>query len=232
MVLEPAAVRAVTFDCYGTLVDWEAGIAAYLRPLLERAARASRHVSPAEWIAVWEPIQFGLLTPWRPYREVLEESFARTMRALELECFADGGPGFVRSVAEWAPFPDTVAALRRIARRRRVAIVSNIDDLLLADTLGRLLVPLSAVVTAEQAGAYKPDPAPLRLALERLALPPEQVLHAGFGWKYDLAPAQSLGMRTCFVDRGGGGLPSGYHADTVVPSLAALAELLEGPPAN
>jgi 2-haloalkanoic acid dehalogenase type II len=220
-------IRAVTFDCYGTLVDWEAGIAAYVGPHLERAARGGVGVSTKDWIARWEPIQFALLTPYRPYHEVLVESFQQTMRAFELECFADGGPGLVRSVGEWPPFADTVPSLRRMARRRRLAIVSNIDRALLADTLGRLLVPLSAIVTAEDAGAYKPDAAPFRLALSRLGLPPSAILHAAFGWRYDLAPARAVGMRTCFVNRGGGAAPPGVEADLEVPSLAALAERLE-----
>jgi 2-haloalkanoic acid dehalogenase type II len=219
-------IRAVTFDCYGTLVDWEAGIAAYVAPHLQRAARAGKTVTPAEWLAAWEPIQFALLTPWRPYHEVLVESFERTMRALELECFADGGPGLARGVGDWPPFPDTVPALRRIARRRSVAIVSNIDQAMLAETLGRLAAPFSALVTAEEAGAYKPDPAPLRLALERLRLPPSSVLHAAFGWKYDLDPARALGMRTCFVNRGGID-PRGLSFDLEVADLADLARRLD-----
>jgi 2-haloacid dehalogenase len=226
--MDTASIRAVTFDCYGTLVDWERGIADYVAPLLERAARAGKRVTPAEWIAAWEPIQFELLRPWRPYAEVLADSFARTMRALELESFADGGPGLARSLGEWPPFPDTVPSLRRMARRRRLGIVSNIDRALLAETLGRLQAPLSMTATAEEARAYKPDEAPFRLALERLGLPPGEVLHAAFGWKYDLAPARALGLRTCFVDRGGPRPPDlrEVHADVEVPSLAALADLL------
>jgi 2-haloalkanoic acid dehalogenase type II len=222
-----ASIRAVTFDCYGTLVDWEAGIAAYVRPRLERAARAGRLVSESEWLARWEPIQFALLTPYRPYREVLATSFEQTMRAFELEVFADGGPGLARSIGEWPPFDDTVPSLRRIARRRSVGIVSNIDRDLVAETLGRLLVPLALVATAEDVGAYKPDPRPLELALTRLGLPPGEVLHAGFGWRYDLAPARALGMRACWVNRGGGPLPDGAEADLVVNSLAELADLLD-----
>jgi 2-haloalkanoic acid dehalogenase type II len=197
-------------------------------PLLLRAARAGKVVSPDEFVAAWEPIQFAQLVPWRPYAEVLADSFALTMRELELESFADGGPGLVRSLGEWPPFADTVPALRRMARRRRLGIVSNIDRALLAETLGHLHVPLSMTVTAEEVRAYKPDPAPLRAALERLGLPPDQVLHAAFGWKYDLAPARALGMRTCLVDRGGA--PEGLVADLRVSSLAELAERLEGAP--
>jgi 2-haloacid dehalogenase len=229
MAIDLARIRAVTFDCYGTLIDWEAGLRAYVAPLLLRAARAGIVVSPEEWVARWEPIQFGLLSPWQPYATVLAESFAATMRALELESFADGGPGLVRSLGEWPPFADTGKALRALARRRRIGIVSNIDRALLAETLGRLQAPLSMTATAEEAGAYKPDPAPFRLALERLGLPADQVLHAAFGWKYDLAPARALGLRTCFVDRGGA-RPALVEADLEVGSLAELAEVLEAAP--
>ena len=151
------------------------------------------------------------------------------MRALELESFADGGPGLARSLAEWAPFPDTVPSLRKLARRRRLGIVSNIDRALLAGTLGRLQVPLSMTATAEEAGAYKPDPAPFHLALERLGLRPEEVLHAAFGWKYDLSPARALGLRTCFVARPTVcGLPpaQAIEADLSVGSLGELADRL------
>ena len=220
-------VRAVTFDCYGTLIDWEGGIAAYVAPLLERASRTGIVVTPAEWTARWEAIQFDLLTPWRPYAEILVESFQLTMRSLTLECFADGAPGLVRSLGEWPPFPDTRAALRRIAKRRRLAIASNIDRALLAETLGQLLLPFAVLATAEEARAYKPDPAPIALAIQRLGLRPDEVLHAAFGWKYDLAPARALGMRTCWVNRAGIPRPEGADADFEVPSLAALADLLD-----
>lgn len=222
-----SAVRAITFDCYGTLVDWETGIVGYVAPLLERAARAGKVVRPPEWLRAWEPIQFAMLSPWRPYAEILADSFALTMRALELESFADGGPGLARSLAEWPLFPDTSSSLRRLARRRRLGIVSNIDRALLAETLGRLMAPLSMAATAEEARAYKPDPAPFHLALERLGLSPSEVLHVAFGWKYDLGPARALGMRTCFVARPTvTEVPAEVDADLRVASLAELADRL------
>ncbi|MSP61967.1 MAG: haloacid dehalogenase type II [Myxococcales bacterium] len=224
--IELTQIAAITFDCYGTLIDWEAGIRAYVAPHLQRASRGT--VTIDAWFARWEEIQFSLLTPWRPYRDVLAESFDRTMRAFELEVFADGGPGLVHSLAEWRPFPDTVPALRRLGRGRRLGIISNIDHLLLADTLGQLAAPFSLLVTAEEARAYKPDPAPFRLALARIGVPPSSILHAAFGWKYDLAAARAVGMRTCFVNRSGGPRPAGEPPDLEVPSLAALAAAFAG----
>jgi 2-haloacid dehalogenase len=234
-------IRAITFDCYGTLIDWEAGIRAYVAPLLARPrpSRADQGevcpvVDPDTWIERWERIQFQMLRPYRPYREILARSFDATMHHFGLESFVDDGLGLARAVADWRPFPDTVPSLRRLAKRYTLGIVSNIDRDLLAGTLGQLHAPLALLVTAEDARAYKPDPAPLRLALEQLGLPPSQVLHAGFGWRYDLAPARELGMRTCFVDRGGGPgarPPSdwaGEPPDLTVQGLAGLAEALLG----
>src|SRR6185503_1423635 len=126
----------------------------------------------------------------------------------------------------WKPFADTTPALRRLARRYRLAIVSNIDNDLLAATMGQLQAPLSSLVTAEEARAYKPDPAPLKLAIARLGLRPDEILHAAFGWRYDLAPARALGLHTAFVNRAGGPRPEGDAPDLEVGSLDALADAL------
>jgi 2-haloacid dehalogenase len=233
---DASSLRAITFDCYGTLIDWEAGLRAFAAPRLARAKGAAPDsershprpvVTPEEWVVRWEQIQFQMLRPWRPYREILARSYDATMRSFGLESFIDDGLALSRALATWPPFPDTTRALRRLARRFRLAIVSNIDRDLLAATVGLLQAPFSSLVTAEDARAYKPDPAPLRLALERLGLPAASVLHAAFGWKYDLAPARELGMRTAFVNRGGGPRPEGPPPDLEVPSVAALANALD-----
>jgi 2-haloalkanoic acid dehalogenase type II len=232
-VLDPTQIKAVTFDCYGTLIDWESGIRDYVAPILARKT-PSRHeqaearptVTADQWLERWEKIQFKMLRPWRPYREIVQRAFEATMQHFGLEAFVDDSPGLVRSIEHWQPFADTVPALRKLARRRRIAIVSNIDRDLLALTLGHLQAPFTALITAEDARAYKPDPKPLALAIEKLGFAPSEILHAGFGWKYDLAPARTLGMRTCFVNRSGGPIPEGEPPDLIVPTVAALADTL------
>ena len=229
MTLVPDSIRAITCDCDGTLIDCETGIREYVSPLLARVTPAGADrpiVTPDAWVARWERIQFQMLTPYRPYHEILARSFGATMHHFGLEAFVDDAPGFVRSVAEWRPFPDTTPALRRLARRFQLAIISNIDRDLLAATVGHLSAPFASLVTAEDARAYKPSPAPFQLALERLALPAAAILHAAFGWRYDLAPARAVGMRTAYVNRSGGAAPDGEAPDLEVPSLAALADAL------
>jgi len=220
--IDPSTIAAITFDCYGTLIDWEAGVRDYVTPIL--AMSSQRDVTPAQWVERWERIQFQMLRPYRPYREILQRSYDATMQYFGMEAFVDAGAGLARSIAEWPPFADTRRALRRLAKRYRLAIVSNIDHDLLADSVGRLQAPFSALITAEDARAYKPDPKPLELAIARLAVEPSAILHAAFGWKYDLAPARALGMRTCFVNRGG--VTVDEPRDLEVPSLEALADAL------
>jgi 2-haloalkanoic acid dehalogenase type II len=220
--IDPSTIAAITFDCYGTLIDWEAGVRDYVTPILERSSQ--RDVTPDAWVKRWEHIQFQMLRPYRPYREILQRSYDATMQYFGIEAFVDAGAGLARSVADWPPFADARRALRRMARRYRLAIVSNIDHDLLADSVGRLQAPFSALVTAEDARAYKPDGKPFELAIQRLAVEPGAILHAAFGWKYDLAPARALGMRTCFVNRGG--VTIDEPRDLEVASLEALADAL------
>lgn len=220
--IDPSTISAITFDCYGTLIDWEAGVRDYVTPIL--AMSSQRDLTAAQWVERWERIQFQMLRPYRPYREILQRSYDATMQYFGLEAFVDAGAGLARSIADWVPFADTRRALRRLAKRYRLAIVSNIDNDLLADSVGQLQAPFSCLVTAEDARAYKPDPKPLELAITRLGVEPGAIVHAAFGWKYDLAPARALGMRACFVNRGA--VTVDEPRDLEVPSLDALADAL------
>src|SRR4029453_11261568 len=115
----------ITFDCYGTLIDWQRGIAAYVEPILRRLSK--EQIAFSDWFARWEQDQFKLLEPWSPYREILQRSYASTMRNFVLASFEDEGNGLARSVADWPPFADTTKGLRRLARRFRLGIIANID---------------------------------------------------------------------------------------------------------
>ncbi len=222
-------IRALTFDCYGTLVDWETGIAQHIAPILAKSRgthyEGRPEIAVADWIAEWEARQFALLTPYRPYREILMQSFGDTMRHFLLESFADDGPAFVRSLATWPLFDDVRPTLKRLARRFRLAIVSNIDDDLLADAVGQMAAPFSALVTAEQCGAYKPSTAPFVAAIARLGLVPSEILHVAFGAKYDLLPAQQAGLRTAWIRRHDAPPPT-VAVDHWATSLVTLADAL------
>jgi len=190
----------LTFDCYGTLIDWEAGMIAALRPLL---ARHGVTLSDDEIITVAHDLERPLCQPpFRPYKAVLAgvvEGFGQRFG------FPVGGAErdlLASSIPSWRPFPDTVQALRALRRRYMLAIISNIDDDLFAATARQLGVPFDAVVTAGQARCYKPDRAIFEEALRRLGVEPGSVTHVAEG-ATEIAPARQLGCATVWVRRNG-----------------------------
>jgi 2-haloalkanoic acid dehalogenase type II len=218
-----AELLAITFDVYGTLVDWEAGIKAWADKAL---ARKGSSVTGSEFYQKWEEHQFGLLTPYRGYRDITARAAERVLRDLKLPVDPDDGPSLADQIAKWRAFPDTGEALRRLGTRFKIGVISNMDNVVLFETVSRLGGAVHFRVSAEDARAYKPDPAPFKLMLQRTGYEAPSVLHAGFGWRYDLGPAHDLGMKTAFVNRGGIALPDGVHADHVVSSLGELADRL------
>jgi len=220
------AVEIVTFDCYGTLVDWEAGLRETLGQL---AAEHGLATGADDLIAVWEPIQFAMLAgPYRRYREILRASVAETFRLCGVTLSADEAGRLGERIGHAPVFEDVPGALARLKERYRLAILSNIDDDLLAESVPRLGVEFDELVTAEQIRSYKPASGHFREAVRRFGRPPEAFLHTAFGIKYDRRPARELGMVTAWVARGGVISQSEDEeaADLTVATLAELADRL------
>ncbi len=227
--------RALTFDCYGTLIDWERGILDVLRPWAERVAL---DVDDDVLLAAFAEAESATerRTPGALYSEILREVHADVARALGEEPDPDVADALARSVGSWPAFPDTPDALVRLGRRYALVVVSNVDHASFEGTLPRLGVELHELVTAEDAGAYKPDLRMFKLAFERLArtgIDKESIVHVAQSLYHDHVPAQALGLPTVWVDRRrgraggatpGAGLP--VEPDLVVPDLATLADLL------
>jgi 2-haloalkanoic acid dehalogenase type II len=222
-----------TFDCYGTLVDWEGGAAAFLYDL------ALRHGEPEpppgrELRDRWEAIQFELLGGgYRPYRDVLALSLRAWMEERGYPWDASEGEALLRSMRSWQPFPDTRPALQRArARGLRLVIVSNTDRDIIAHTVRHIGVPFDAVITAEDAQAYKPADAVFEYALSQLDVPAGDILHVAFGFKYDIGPAARHGMETAWVNRHAEPQPPGdERPDHEWRDLWPLAELPDIRPA-
>jgi 2-haloacid dehalogenase len=215
-----------TFDCYGTLVDWEGGLGTFLYSLALR--EGGTQLEPGRVMRErWEAIQFELIQgDYRPYKEVLTESLRLWAEERGLPLPPDDGEGLVRSMRSWQPFPDTRPAL--LAAREagmRLAIVSNTDRDIIEHTLRQLEVPFDGIVTAEDCQAYKPSRAVFEQALERLGADPAEVLHVAFGFKYDIGPAAEVGCRTAWVNRHAEPPPAGARADHEWRDLFGLAEL-------
>ncbi|MEF8939926.1 MAG: haloacid dehalogenase type II [Salinivenus sp.] len=230
MSVSPNQYDALSFDCYGTLVDWATGMARALQPILEGH---DVDVADDELFRLYGRFEKDVESgEYVQYREVLRQvarrigtHFGFTPTNAELKRVAD-------SVGRWPVFGDTNAALGRLAEHFRLAVVSNVDDALFHETARQFTVAFDEVITAEQVGAYKPALAPLEAAFTRLGVPPNRLLHVAQSVYHDVNPAGRMGLSCVWVQRYGTRFdpptPQTEPAETV-PDLATLADhLLEG----
>ena len=225
---------AISFDCYGTLIDWESGILPVLRCVLGSHGQ-SQSLSDASILELYGEFEAEAESgPYKSYRDVLQS----VVRAFADRFHFEASDAEIRSLYEsihaWRPFPDTVAALRELQKRYKLVVISNIDNDLFAETRKRLDVQFDGVITAEQARSYKPSLNNFQMALRTLALSPDRLLHAAQSIYHDVVPARSLGISTVWVNRksarpwigavrGSAALASEKRAYFEVPDLASLA---------
>ena len=189
----------LSFDCYGTLIDWESGILGYFRQLLQNRSCIVNDAAILNLYSEFEPREQS--GAYRPYREVLPSVVRDCARELRFEVTDTEAAGLADSIPDWQPFADTVPGLRRLHSRYKLAILSNIDDDLFAYSAEKLAVPFDCVVTAQQVGSYKPSLRNFETLLERLATPRERLLHVAESPFHDVLPAQSLGIASAWVNR-------------------------------
>src|SRR3954463_14187335 len=225
--MDASSLACCTFDCYGTLIDWEGGVGGFLYDyaLRERDER----MNGRELRERWEAIQFEVIGgDYRRYADVLAESLRLLAEERGWRYGDDDGKALARSMRSWQPFPDTGPALRRAHEAGlRLIIVSNTDRDILEHSLRHIEAPIDAVVTAEDVGSYKPAPAHFERALEVAGVPAGQILHVAFGFKYDIGPAQQLGFRSAWVNRRAETRPGPAVPDHEWRDLWGLAELAE-----
>lgn len=219
--------KFLTFDCYGTLIDWEAGILGALRPII---TAHGKQMDDARLLELYGQLEAqGESGAYRPYREVLANVVHGLGRHLGFTPSLEEEASLARSLKNWKPWPDTVAALQQLQSKYKLAILSNIDDDLFAPTARKLKVHFTDVITAQQAGCYKPCLELFRLALQRLNASPGQVLHIAQSIYHDAVPAKKLGIASVWVNRpsataGVGAVkPSAEKPDWEIPDLASLA---------
>jgi 2-haloacid dehalogenase len=226
------SIRLITFDCYGTLIDWESGMLAALRPIL---SRDNGKVSDTQILELYGEIEAEIESgPYLPYRQVLAQAAQEIGRRSGVEVSPEEGRAFAESLTSWRPFIDTVAALQSLARRFRLGIISNIDDDLFAETRKKLApVEFDLVITAQQMQSYKPSHRNFEEAIRRSGLGTEHILHAGQSLYHDIAPANALGIRNVWVNRpsirpGSGAAKPGTATPTYrVSTLAELSVLAD-----
>jgi 2-haloacid dehalogenase len=217
----------ISFDCYGTLIDWESGILPVLRTLLGNHGQSLPDAALLELYGEFEAeAESG---PYQSYRDVLQAVVRAFANRFHFEASSAEIRSLGESVRAWPPFPDTVRALRELQKRYKLAVISNIDGDLFAETRKHLGVEFDGVITAERARSYKPSINNFQIALGTLALSPDRLLHAAQSIYHDIVPARSLGIATVWVNRksarpGVGAVRASLgKPDLEVPDLASLA---------
>ena len=233
-MIDSSRYEVLTFDCYGTLIDWETGILGALTPVLSNhgielgGAEILRRYAEAE-----AEIESG---PYLPYRDVLAQVVRKLGEGLGFEPAGSEIDSLADSLGTWPPFPDTVDSLRRLKARFKLGIISNIDRGLFEQSASLLETSFDWIITAEDAGSYKPSHENFKLAISTIGVPAEKILHAAESLRHDVVPAKEIGLSVVWVNRSRGrdgqATASGnidsvtVKADAEVPDLASLAELL------
>ncbi len=221
----------LSFDCYGTLVDWETGISDAVSDVLSsRDILMSRSEILALFAEVEPQIQQG--GRYLEYRRVLRRVVAMIGIKLDVQFSESEMNCLVNTIGSWPVFPDTRDSLRSMKQRYNLAIISNVDDDLFAPTAEALEVELDVVVTAQQCGSYKPDHRNFDVALERMGIEKDRWLHIGESLYHDIAPANELGIASVWVNRGhgkegGATRPTDARPDLEVHDLASLVRAME-----
>lgn len=216
--------KVMTFDCYGTLVDFD--LSRVVRDRLDERFRLNG-VDEAEFLHDFRVMRFqAVLEEYRPYKEVLRASLQHAMRLHGLPYREEDGDALVAAVPTFGPFPEVPTVLARLKQRYELAIISNTDDDLIRGNIERIGVEFDYVVTAEQARAYKPSRQAFEYTLRVVGRTADQVIHVAQGLEYDIMPTHGLGMRRIWVNRTGRRGNSAFMPYEEIPDMSRLPALV------
>jgi putative hydrolase of the HAD superfamily len=226
--------KALSFDCYGTLIDWERGILQHVRPLLDRLDQRP----PDDWILeaharheAWQQRQ----TPTKPYRELLAVVYRRLAEELGVPASWDDCLTYGHGVKKWIPFQDSVGVLLYLKKHFKLIVLSNVDNETFSSSNNKLQVEFDAIYTAEDIGSYKPSLRNFEYMLHQqslIGIRSNEILHVAESLYHDHAPANELGLASCWIYRrfdqpgfGAASMPEGRPTyDFQFNSLADLAK--------
>lgn len=222
--------EVLTFDCYGTLIDWESGIWEALRPVLDRHRVEIPTDKALELYGELESeVERGEYHEYKTVLRMVLEGISSRLGFVpsqaELQRFSE-------SVKDWPAFPDSAPALQALKKKYKLAIISNIDDDFFAFSAQRLQRQFDWVITAQQAKSYKPSLNNFYLAFERIGLPKNKILHVAQSLFHDIVPAKALGLSTVWINRRhnkegfGATPPAQSQPDLEVPDLRTLADII------
>jgi len=215
----------VTFDAYATLINFELAPTT-LKVLEDRLDLDNLDVD--EFLDDFRVMRFqAVLEAYRPYHEILRSSLRNAMRLHGLEYRETDGEALVDAVPTFGPWPEVPEALRKLKTKYEIAIISNSDDNLIARNVENIGVDFDYVITAQQAGAYKPDRQTFKHAFRTMGVESSQVIHVAQGWEYDHIPTRDLGLkRRVWINRYGRKGSADYQPYDELPDLSGLPRLL------
>ena len=229
--------EALSFDCYGTLIDWEAGIGSVLR---DWADRRGLEMTTEDLLVAYasQEAEAARNHPTDPYPSILSRAMRTLGRELDTEVSFDDSHALATSVPQWPAFPDSTDALQRLAKHFKLIIVSNIDNESFAASNDKLDVTFDAIITAEDVGSYKPAPAhfeALDHRVDTMGIPRDRLLHVAQSLFHDHVPAKGRGMTTVWINRrhadpGWGATPdpqAEVTPDWTFTSMAEFADAVE-----
>ncbi|MBX3071420.1 MAG: haloacid dehalogenase type II [Thermomicrobiales bacterium] len=226
MSIDYHAFDALTFDCYGTLIDWESGMLAAMRAAMPGTASIGDDLL----LETFGRYETGAQHPYQKYRDVLASTLRSVSSELGIAVSAGAVERFSASVGDWPAFPDSSGALRRLKARYKLGVITNCDTDLFAMSNRRLGVEFDWIITAEMAGSYKPDIHNFNVAFATISVPRERILHVAQSLFHDHEPAKSLGMTTVWIDRRhersgfGATPPASVEPDARFISMEAFAD--------
>ncbi len=223
-MIELARFRALSFDCYGTLIDWEQGILGEIRPWIARHGLKLNDDAILQAFAELEP-EHQAAMPDKLYPQVLADVHRDLARRWDLPESTEAALAFGRSIGRWPAFADSAASLTYLKRHYKLVILSNVDRASFAESNRQLGVEFDRVITAQDVGSYKPDTKNFSFLIETLAamgIPKDKLLHVGQSLFHDIAPAHAVGLSTVWVNRR---VPYRTSTATKTPAAPAVPDL-------
>jgi len=223
----------ISFDCYGTLIDWETGILSALRPIFQSYKLQLSDEHLLELFA--EEESKNQVRDYFNYKTILKKAMRGFAGRFKMTLTSSENDALLNSLKSWRPFPDTVEALKALRQKYKFAVISNIDDDLFKESAQALQVSFDWVITAESLKSYKPSLNNFRKALQKMEAAPEKVLHVAQSLYHDIVPAKTLGLATVWVNRRKGKTgfgatpPAQAEPDLEVAGLAELVGILTSP---
>lgn len=221
--------KVITFDCYGTLVQWHRALRQAVRVILARHpdgdATQDRVAALADRLRA-KAMEHQQRLPFRQYEAVLHASLSQALSEGDYEATAEDFETLLAILGRIEPHPEVPAALARLRQRCKIAIISNTSDDLIAGTVDAIGTPFDFVITAEQARAYKPDHRLFLHAYATMGVTKEETIHVAMGQFADLKVCHELGIRSVWIDREGEPLSPAWHPDAILKDLSKLPELL------